>query len=465
MRRIRIAAVLAGIILAFSFIQAGVAIIEADVDGSDYLLVRGNRVDVQHRGFEPLSNLRFRFDPVAGLPESNLIARVIRIAGSGPVTIVEQPQRSNNYTLKILIDNDNERTYPQSYQIRVEWDEPRNTGYYGSGNFDRQRFDACHWQGEVDGTDLIRIQGRQVTVEHVRALPVQNQQYEFTAPLPAAANEVQLETVQGRGRLEIVQQPGADNNYTAVVRVDDGRFGGSDFYEFHLYWEKTNQTASTQDFAFTWEGRVDGTDYLLIKGQTVQIEHLRAQPVQNSRYDFRLPLPAREQTISLTVLEGRGRVQILEQPTRLNNYTAKILLDDDKDRGAAMYRIGLTWKGGKALGTGRLGSPERRDQQHPPQQAGGVIRWRGTVDGRDELRFQGEQVTIRHLEAGPVRNPSAVFSDPVPVHPVKVTLNIITGRGEVRILEQPTHLNNYTIVVEIIDSKNGAAEYEFELAW
>ncbi len=48
--------------IAASPIQAGVAVVEVSVDGSDYLLIRGADVRVEHRNFEPLTNLKVRFD-------------------------------------------------------------------------------------------------------------------------------------------------------------------------------------------------------------------------------------------------------------------------------------------------------------------------------------------------------------------------------------------------------------------
>ena len=44
------------------------------------------------------------------------------------------------------------------------------------------------WQGVVDGTSTIRIQGRQVNVQTQSGLPVQRQQYNFSDPLPRTAS-------------------------------------------------------------------------------------------------------------------------------------------------------------------------------------------------------------------------------------------------------------------------------------
>jgi hypothetical protein len=97
----------------------------------------------------------------------------------------------------------------------------------GSGQF--------RWQGQVDGSDYIRLQGSRVNIQHLEANPIQNDRFSLPEPLPRADLDVNLMRLQGRGRVELVQQPSAANNYTAVVLIDDPE-EGSDFYEFQLTW-------------------------------------------------------------------------------------------------------------------------------------------------------------------------------------------------------------------------------------
>jgi hypothetical protein len=435
---------------------AGEAVIEADVDGSDYLLIRGNDIRVEHRNFEPLSNLRADFYPSQGIPRENIAVRLSILEGSGPVSIVEQPSFSNNYTLKILINNDQEDIYPQRYRLRLEWQD------YGTGSgrdFDRSRSDFLHWQGRVDGTDYIRVSGRTVQIEHIRARPITSQNYNFSAPLPAQDVQVFLAVEQARGSVEIVQQPEYSNGYTAIVRVDDGRQGGASDYDFYLYWERTGggsyPTINENDLDFIWEGRVDGIDELTIRQRWVKVEHIRSRPLENVKYDFRTYLPRRSQSVELYKLDGRGDVEIVDQPSSWNDYTLRIRLDDSDKGGADNYRFGLKWMGGDPLNTAT--------NQRPLE--GGVIRWRGRVDGRDQIIIRGDKIDIRHLEAKPVMGMTHTFSSPLPRREVTVGLNLLEGRGSVRIVEQPTRGNNYAVIIEIDDPKGGADNYEFEIYW
>ena len=437
-------------------VQAGVAVIEAEVDGSDFLLIRGNTVQVVHRNFEPLQNLHYRFDPQNGLPSEPISVTLNKLDGTGEVQIIEQPSYGNNYTMKILVNNDNEGVYPQLYRLRLEWTDRSSTMF---SNMDRRLYDYVHWRGRVDGTDLIRFRGRDVNIKHVRARPIQDQRFDFSAPLPRSGLTTYLQVQQARGGVEIVQQPDLQNDFTTIVRVDDGRFGGDDIYDFYLYWKKEDAVPNRGgDDDFVWEGKVDGVDKIVVQGTRVEVIHTRARPIEDAVYTFRKELPEREQTVSLHVMNGRGKVSILEQPTRWNGYAVKVLLDDSDSGGASDYKFGLQWEGGRRVSRQGRGTAGRTA-------GGGVIRWSGRVDGRDRLVIQGNRIRVEHLDAQPIRNMSQTFSDPLPRRAVSVTLNKLEGRGDVRIVQQPGQSNGYTLIVEIDDSHGGADNYEFELIW
>jgi hypothetical protein len=91
------------------------------------------------------------------------------------------------------------------------------------------------WQGRVDGADYVRIRGGSVTIQHVEARNVSEASYDLPSPLPRSPVNIQLNKLRGRGRVELVEQPSAANNYTAVVLIEDSQ-SGADFYQFELSW-------------------------------------------------------------------------------------------------------------------------------------------------------------------------------------------------------------------------------------
>ena len=93
-----------------------------------------------------------------------------------------------------------------------------NGHQYPSGQEYHSRF---RWEGVVDGTVIVRIRRRQVDVETLSGLPVQRQRHDFTDPLPLARVDVDLNVIEGRGRVRLVQEPRPNNDYVAMVRIED----------------------------------------------------------------------------------------------------------------------------------------------------------------------------------------------------------------------------------------------------
>jgi hypothetical protein len=94
------------------------------------------------------------------------------------------------------------------------------------------------------------------------------------------------------------------------------------------------------------------------------------------------------------------------------------------------------------------------------------FQWRGQVDGIDEILIRGGAVRVRHLEAKPIQRQDYRFTAPLPEWDTDLELHKIEGRGDVRLIEEPSSRNDYTAVVRIDDSdKMGDSYYEFELTW
>jgi hypothetical protein len=96
----------------------------------------------------------------------------------------------------------------------------------------------------------------------------------------------------------------------------------------------------------------------------------------------------------------------------------------------------------------------------------GHFQWQGIVDGSDNIRLRASYVDMVHLTSGQVQQATYQLSAPLPLRPVQVSLRKVRGRGQIRLLEQPTASNNYTAVVQVNDQgESGNAWYEFTLDW
>ena len=102
------------------------------------------------------------------------------------------------------------------------------------------------------------------------------------------------------------------------------------------------QTPPAASPQFVWEGDVDESAVLHIRGDRLEVENPRGERVQHQRYRFfHLPPDSRQQ-VRLEVVEGRGSVRITQQPALENDYTIAIDIDD-RQEGRGHYSIALHW--------------------------------------------------------------------------------------------------------------------------
>jgi hypothetical protein len=199
------------------------------------------------------------------------------------------------------------------------------------------------WSGKVDGIDDILIKGNQVRIEHVAARPIQSQDHRFSAPLPFAEVELDLEVLKGRGSVRLMEQPSQRNQYTAVVRVDDQDHSGDDRYEFELSWSREDLHESrVYESTFRWRGRVDIGCDIVVQGGRHTVKDAGGSGTKEKGATFSEPLPKSEVPVSVEKRDGRGDVEILQTPDSGNGYTAIIRIEDDKS-GSDDYDIELRW--------------------------------------------------------------------------------------------------------------------------
>ena len=93
----------------------------------------------------------------------------------------------------------------------------------------------------------------------------------------------------------------------------------------------------------SWRGRVDDYVELRIQGNRVRSIERGGAPTYNEHASFSSPLPRADVRVDVKKRHGRGRVSLLEQPSRYNNYTAVIRIDDNKG-GSDDYEIETQWR-------------------------------------------------------------------------------------------------------------------------
>ena len=357
------------------------------------------------------------------------------------------------------------------------WPNPNPNQYPNSG------ISRFRWEGVVDGTSTVRIRGRRVDVETYSGLPVQRQRYEFSDALPRTNMNVQLVVFDGRDRVRLIQSPRANNDFTAVVRIDD-RSGGRDFYSFELRWNDrdyrddgggwTGNSPRNSDYV-TWSGRVDGESIIRFRSDQAFDQTINGQGVFGGRYRFSSPLPNRSVDVNLSNTNGRGEIVIVEQPSRRNNFTTAVLVRD-RQSGAGNYSFTLVWPKQNYRDTDNGRWDRRNDYPYDNDdrydrgnggngRSGRGVSWSGRVDGRDLIYIRGNELWMDHRDGQPVNDANHSFYSALPNRQCAVTVRQVNGRGNVRVIEQPSPYNNYTAVIQVEDRDNGADFYNLDIDW
>lgn len=313
------------------------------------------------------------------------------------------------------------------------------------------------WEGQVDGISLLRVRGRGIKAQAKEGLPAGQQRFHFYQRLPENRLQVRLEVVEGRGHVQILEQPRADNEYTLTVSVED-RQPGSSFYKLAFFWESERRAPSppTQPplgrrESVAWSGRVQGEVIVSCRGDFCAAETIHGT-VTGDRFRFSQPLPGRELPVSLEKTEGRGDIRLLDQPRESNGYAARVLIRDPQ-AGASDYRFSLAWA-----------RPSQKDTEFDFARLGMI--WSGRVDGRVRVIVKGHAAMSEVIGGGRLTGERAQFTRGLPTagNP-KPTVRKLRGRGGVVLVESPSQANHWQLIFEIDDGESGADDYEVEVRW
>jgi hypothetical protein len=255
---------------------------------------------------------------------------------------------------------------------------------------------------------------------------------------------------------------------------------------------------------FRWTGPVDREVRLVLRGRDLMPRYAGDNERGGDRARVARALPRRDGVVTVSVDRGRGQVDVVQQPSRANDYTTIVRVRDPR-AGADDYRLSAYWR---PTGDGRLASDgrwddddesgwerdDRRDRDERWERdrdrdrerdkwgrvrgdgrwgrtgdvnaAAGALRWRGLVDDVVEIRVRGDRVHEATLSGREVRDArGSVSGRALPARDVDVRLTRVAGRGRVSVVEQPSAQNGYTAVLRIHDQHGGAGWYDLDASW
>ena len=120
--------------------------------------------------------------------------------------------------------------------------------------------------------------------------------------------------------------------------------------------------------------------------------------------------------------------------------------------------------GERAPATDAAAAPQPPARQAPAP-ASGQVDVEVVVDGSVVLQVGGEAVSPETVSGQPLTNVKATFSAPAPAAAVEWKLEKRAGRGEAKIVEQPSEANGYRLKIRVDDDKRGAGNYTLRLTW
>jgi hypothetical protein len=235
---------------------------------------------------------------------------------------------------------------------------------------------------------------------------------------------------------------------------------------------------------FTWSGTVDREAIIVMRGAFLETRGDGFDVFRDARFRINEPLPRVSGSVSIARADGRGDIEVIEQPSLFNGYTARVRVRDQQ-RGADRYRLVVTWE--SARGFDRRDSrdddwrrDDRRDRRDDRRDDGrygrnddfggrrdaGALRFSAAVDAVVEVRIRGRRVDYVTRSGQEVQNVRFdVRGAGLPAYAVPLDVRRFAGRGNVYIAQYPRDWNNWTAVIRIDDSRGGADGYDFDLRW
>jgi hypothetical protein len=92
------------------------------------------------------------------------------------------------------------------------------------------------WEcAQLDGIDKLKLNNDQLTLHHIEFNYPQEINYKVFMPIPNNKNlQYRVIKEQGRGDVNILEYPDAQNEFSLSIKVDDGPYPSFDFYRFYV---------------------------------------------------------------------------------------------------------------------------------------------------------------------------------------------------------------------------------------
>ena len=159
------------------------------------------------------------------LPRRNATVSVTKREGRGTAFVIQQPNRSNDFTAIVQV-SDPPRS-DDEYRLQIRWQSSNAQERYSAGR--------VTWRGRVDQTANIIISGSDVDSIDESGSGLSNISFNITGYLAARPGNVTVRKRRGRGSVTVLQQPNRSNNFEAIIQIFDPDRSDDD-YEVEITW-------------------------------------------------------------------------------------------------------------------------------------------------------------------------------------------------------------------------------------
>jgi len=140
---------------------------------------------------------------------------------------------------------------------------------------------------------------------------------------------------------------------TLSAGVASAQYGqGQQYPQQQRYPDQQQRRSGGQQELFEWSGRVDREIRIQADRNNASVMQLGSNERTSGRVRALNTLPSQEGTVTVSVLEGRGQVDVVQQPSARNGYTAVIRVRDPQG-GASRYRVAAYWTPNGNFNNGR----------------------------------------------------------------------------------------------------------------
>ncbi len=251
-------------------------------------------------------------------------------------------------------------------------------------------------------------------------------------------------------------------------------------------YSRQGQYQRTGQELFQWSGGVDREVQIVMRGNRVWTNDVGRTEPNNERARAMSTLPRQDGEVVVRLENGRGDVDVIQQPNAQNGYSTIVRIRDPRS-GSDRYRVTAYWQsysngdyvGRNNNGVARGHDKDRdgiddREEVYRRRNGNGngqygdqsLMHWSGNIDGEVEIRLQNGRADTRILSgAQPTSVRVTGGNTTVPRSDAQINVVQNQGRGQVWVVQQPSQWNNYTTIVRVRDPQGGYGYYDFDLTW